>query len=300
MDVRQIEIFLAVMRIGSVTAAADSLAMTQPAVSKAIAQMERSLGFALFERIKGRLAPTNEAALVFEQALHVYEETERFGRFLDNVKHYKAGQLRLAATPALALSLAPMAVARYRKQFPNYGMALDMQMNHEIPETVKRRQYDLGLLVVPTSDESSYYRTIRRGDMVCVMPHHHSLALQEQVAWHDIDTRELIYITTDLRLVGLLRESIPDFAHRPGSALETNRYTIAINLVRQGLGITLVDEFTLAGLPTDGLAVRPLAPKVQISLVAALNTQRSPKRAAIDFITIFENVLTEQRSSSRP
>lgn len=293
MDRRQIEIFLAVMRTGSVTAAADSLAMTQPAVSKAIAQMERVLEFKLFDRIRGRLAPTTEAALVFEEALQLHEETERFGRFLENVRHYKAGQLRLAATPALALALAPIAVARFREIFPQYGLALDMQLNHEIPEAVERRQYDLGLLVIPSVDEADHLRTLKRGRMVCVLPKAHRLSARSQVCWEDIEPRELIYITTDIRLVALLREGIPDFTLRAGSAMETNRYTIAINLVLQGLGVTLVDEFTLMGMSTQGLAVRPFVPELSVTLAASLHPHRAPKRSALDFLQVFKKVIRD-------
>lgn len=291
MDQRQIEIFLAVIRIGSVTGAADSLAMTQPAVSKSIMQMERVLGFKLFERQRGRLIPTNEAAMVFEEALHLYEETERFGRFLENVRHYKAGQMRLAATPALALNLAPIAVAQFRMDFPHYGLALDMQLNHEILQAVERRQYDLGLLVIPTVDEAPHYRLLKRGRMVCVMSRGHPLATLGEVSWSDIAPHELIYITTDMRLVSLLRESIPEFNQRPGSALETNRYSIATNLVAQGLGITLVDEFTLMGTQHENLLVRPLVPDIAVSLVAAITSGRSPKRSALDFLKVFEDVI---------
>ncbi len=293
MDQRQIEIFLAVIRIGSVTGAADSLAMTQPAVSKSIAQMERVLDFKLFERLRGRLVPTNEAAMVFEEALHLYEETERFGRFLENVRHYKAGQLRLAATPALALILAPIAVAQFRKDFPNYGLALDMQLNHEIPEAVERRQYDLGLLVIPTVDEVPHYRMLKRGTMVCVMSRGHPLATLREVTWADIAPHDLIYITTDMRLVNLLRECIPDFSERPGSALETNRYSIATNMVSQGLGVTLVDEFTLMGMQHQNLLVRPFVPHIPVSLVAAITSGRSPKRSALDFLKVFEDVIAQ-------
>ena len=293
MDQRQIEIFLAVIRIGSVTGAADSLSMTQPAVSKSIAQMERVLGFKLFERVRGRLVATNEAGMVFEEALHLYEETERFGRFLENVRHYKAGQLRLAATPALALNLAPIAAAQFRQDFPHYGLALDMQLNHEIPQAVERGQYDLGLLVIPTADEAPQYRVLKRGSMVCVMPKDHPLARLKEVSWSDIAPHELIYITTDMRLVSLLRESIPGFNQRPGSALETNRYSIATNMVAQGLGITLVDEFTLMGAGHENLLVRRLVPNIAVSLVAAITSGRSPKRSALDFLRVFEDVIAQ-------
>lgn len=292
MDRREIEIFIAVMRLGSVTAAAQALGMAQPSVSKAIALSERRLGFALFDRVRSRLVPTAEAQLIMEEAMRIEGELARFDRYLSSIRHLQTGQLRVAATPALALSLLPLVAASVRLRLPNYGFVLDMHLNHEIPGAVERGQYDLGLAVVPATDESDTLRPLRRGRMVAVLPLDHPLARASSVAWPDIDRADFIYITTDARLIALLATKVPAFTRRLSSAIETNRYTTAVNMVRNGGGVTLVDEFTLVGEDMSALAVRPFLPETEVSLVATTSPFGAPKRALGPFIEEIENILS--------
>lgn len=284
MDRREMAIFTTVMRLGSVTAAASALGMAQPSVSKAIALSEHRLGFRLFDRVRGRLTPTAEAMLVLEEAMRIEEELSRFDRYLDNVRHLRAGQLRVAATPALALTMLPLAAMAFRKDLPEYGLVLDMHLNHEIAGVVERGQYDLGLAVIPASDETATLRSVRHGRIVCVLPATHPMAALPTIRWEHIKPAEFIYITTDTRLVALLAAGIPDFLSRLQSAVETNRYTIAVNLVRQGVGVTLIDEFTMVGADIEGLAVRPFEPELRISLAAAANPRRAAKQALSRFL----------------
>ncbi|WP_204950797.1 LysR family transcriptional regulator [Methylopila capsulata] len=284
-------VFLAVMRLGSATAAAAALGCAQPSISKTIALVERRLGFRLFDRVGGRLSPTFEAELVLEEAMRIEDELSRFDRYLDNVRGLRTGQLRVAATPALALSLLPLAAAIVRKDLPGFGLVLDMQLNHEIPAMVERRQYDLGLAVIPTADESAAVDVVRRGRIVCVSPAGHALASSPAIRWEQIDPAEIIYVTTDARLVALLAAVAPEFLRRLRSATETNRYTIAVNLVRQGLGLTLVDEFTLAGHDLEGVAVGAFEPALNVSLVSVTPPSRKAKTAVRHFLDAVDVVL---------
>lgn len=291
MDRRELGIFLTTVRLGSVTAAANALRIAQPSVSKAIALTERRLGFQLFDRVRGRLLPTAEASLVLDEAMRIEEELSRFDRYLDSIRHFKSGQLRVAATPALALSLLPRAAIEFRRTLLDFGLVLDMQLNHEIAGVVERGQYDVGLAVVPATDESTVLKPVRRGRIVCVLPAEHPLAARDTVRWNDIDPAELVYITTDRRLVALLANGVPGFDDRLASAIETNRYTIAVNLVRVGAGVTLVDEFTMIGLDMSGLAVRPFTPELAVSLVAAIGDRNLTRKTAPRFLDAVRVVL---------
>lgn len=299
MDRREMTIFTTVMRLGSVTAAATALGMAQPSVSKSISLMEHRLGFRLFERVRGRLIPTAQAALVLEEAMRIEEELSRFDRYLNDVRHLRAGQLRVAATPALALNLLPLVATMFREELPDYGLALDMHLNHEIAGLVERGQYDLGLAVIPTADEREGLTVVRRGRIVGVLPLTHPLAVQPAIRWEEIDPAELIYITTDARLVMLLAAGVPDFLHRQQSATETNRYSIAVHLVRQGMGVTLVDQFTMIGATAEGLAVRPFEPELRVSLVMALGTRRIAREAVELFVASIHSILDVEQKDGR-
>lgn len=291
MSPKQLEVFVQVVQLGSVTSAAQALGMSQPSVSKSLALTEQQLGFALFERAKGRMQATPEAHQVFEEARRMQQSMARFDRFIEQVRCYSVGQLRVCATPALAINLLPQAALRFRESFPEYGLVVDMYLNNEIEDAVAHRQYDLGFLLQPMDDSLPASSVVRAGQMVCVMPAGHALAAHQAVCWDDVDARELIYITTDARIIATMAAAIEGFRERPVSALETNRYGMAINLVRQGLGITLVDEFALAGTRLDGLAIRPFSPRIPVMVRAVTGERQVIVKPAQVFIDAMSQLM---------
>src|SRR5688572_5384546 len=109
MNYRQIEVFHAVYVSGSITAAAQTLHISQPAVSKILRHTEDGLGFALFRRLKGRLQPTEEARQLFNEVADVYQRLGSLKLTARNLRKADTGRLRLAVLPALGLGVAPSA-----------------------------------------------------------------------------------------------------------------------------------------------------------------------------------------------
>lgn len=286
MDQRQIDVFVAVMRLGSVTAAAEALSISQPSVSKIIALTERRLGYALFKRVKGRLESTPEATLVLDEALRLQGNVARFERFLVNVRNFKEGQLRVAAAPALTSYLLPAVAKRFRREHPRHGLVLDMQLNHEIAQSVENEEYDLGLLVIPATDEDHNAQVIRTGSIVCLAPSNSEIKYGRIVDWRDLAGEQIIHITTDKRIVSHITTKMPDYSKRASSSLECNRYATAVALVAQGMGVTLVDEFTLVGNPIPGIKISKLLPSIAVSLIAVTGRRHSKGRAAEKFVEL--------------
>ncbi|BAP43826.1 LysR family transcriptional regulator [Pseudomonas sp. StFLB209] len=295
MSNKQLEVFVRVVQLGSVTATAQALGMSQPSVSKSLALTEQQLGFTLFERSGGKMKATAEARQMFDEALRMQEGIARFERFVDNVKRYRVGQLRVCATPALAINVLPLIAPKLRQAFPDHGLVLDMYLNNEIEDAIARRQYDLGFLIQPLDEQAPPAGLVCAGRMVCVMQDGHPLAGRAAVNWADLDPREVIYITTDPRLVAMMASAVPGFRERPVSSLETNRYSLAINLVRQGQGMTIVDEFSLAGTPRQGLAVLPFEPAMPVAVVAAMAGRSSMSDTALRCIDALREVLEAAR-----
>jgi DNA-binding transcriptional LysR family regulator len=296
MTPKQLEVFVQVVQLGSVTAAARALAMSQPSVSKSLALIEQHMGFALFDRVEGRMQPTPEAREVYEEACRVQQSMARFDRMLEQVRRYAVGQLRVCATPALAINVLPQAAQRFRDAFPDHGLVLDMYLNNEIEDAIAHRQYDLGFLLQPDEGGVAAEHIVSAGHIVCVMPHDHPLASRNVVRWADLDARELVYITTDARIIATMSSAIEGFRERPVSALETNRYTMAINLVRQGLGVTLVDEFALAGTPLDGLKVRAFSPRIPVMVRAVTGARTVIEPQMQCFIDTMRELLQSGRT----
>jgi len=291
MSPKQLEVFVHVVELGSVTAAASALGMSQPSVSKSLALIEQQMGFDLFTRAGGRMQATPEAQEIYEQARRVVDGIAGFERLLERVRTYGVGQLRICATPALAINVLPQAVQQWRRAHPEHGVVMDMFLNNEIEDAVARREYDLGFVLRPSEDLPAGAQIVAGGRMVCVMPPGHRLAALPEVRWEDISPQELIYITTDARIIAALARSISGFRERPVSALETNRYTLAINLVHQGAGVTLVDEFALSAADRAQLEVRPFAPAIGVDVVSISSGRRVIAEPEAAFVEVMRGLL---------
>ena len=129
---RQIEAFRAIIESGSVTAAADLLFLTQPSVSRLLADLEAELGFALFARIGRSLTPTPEADALYEEVRRSFVGLQEISRVADDIRQYRSGSLKIAAMPALGLQFLPGAIADFTAERPGIAVSLRVRSSHAV------------------------------------------------------------------------------------------------------------------------------------------------------------------------
>ena len=111
MNLRQLEAFAAVMKSGSVTHAAQSMHLSQPAVSKLIADLEHAIGFKLFVRTRGSaLTVTPEAEFFFHEVERSFMGIDALKRIASDIRNLSAGNLHIVSLPALAYSFMPRVI----------------------------------------------------------------------------------------------------------------------------------------------------------------------------------------------
>src|SRR5687768_14137169 len=118
MNLKQLEVFYAVMQTGSVTAAARSLNVTQPAVSNVLKHTEQQLKFALFERRGGRLYPTAEASDLLPDVDEIFGRLGTLNRVVQEMRDGRTGRLVIATSPTLAHAFLPRAISLLRQRSP--------------------------------------------------------------------------------------------------------------------------------------------------------------------------------------
>ena len=108
MNNRQIEVFAAVMKTGTVSRAAETLGVTQPGVSRMIAELERSIGFSLFDRVRNRIIPTPEAKLFYEEVQASFRGMDKLRASIARIRDHGVGQIRIGTLSALWLFIKAM------------------------------------------------------------------------------------------------------------------------------------------------------------------------------------------------
>lgn len=197
MNARQLEIFRAIMRFGSLTAAANALAVSQPAVSKVLHHLESQLGYRLFERIGGRLTPTAEAHLLYGDADRVFREIEVLKDLARTIGERKVGLLRIGASPPVTFSVLPKALAAFQQSHPTVKVQLHALPKREIVEQLLIGDIDLGLTLSTIQAPTVKSEILSSVGLVVVMLKTDPLADRQVVTAADLIGRPLISYGSD-------------------------------------------------------------------------------------------------------
>lgn len=192
MNLRQIEVFRAIMLLGSITEAARTLNVSQPTLTKVLRHAEDQLGFRLFRRERGRLQPTEEAQLLFPDADRIFRELQSLQRLSSDLREGTGGLLRVGATASLALTVVPDALERYRREFPGVRVVSYLLSGNEMAEMITAHQLDVGVSIASIDLPSARTDPLQRVEMICIVPEGHPLATLKVMTPRDIAGHTLI------------------------------------------------------------------------------------------------------------
>lgn len=125
--IRHVDVFRAIMQAGSVTAAARLLFTSQPTVSRELARLESITGLKLFEREGGRLIPTGQAVMLFEEVEHSYVGLEGINSVAHLIRRFEQGQLSITCLPLFSQTLLPKACKRFQQHHAGIGISIAAQ-----------------------------------------------------------------------------------------------------------------------------------------------------------------------------
>ena len=290
MNARQLEIFHAVMRSGTITGAASFLGISQPAVSKAMQAMERRVGFKLLRPVKGRLYPTPEAQRLLPDADRIMSELSAFERLTGEVKAGGTGLVRIAASSSCAAALLPVAAASFVKANPSIRISSHLLPARGVAEAVAGGEADFGLALSPVQLPGLTVRTLGSAEMVLIAPLGHPLLARETITPLELAKSPLISFGRETHFGQLLDQAFEQAGARRQIDLQVTMSIVAACYVQQGIGVALVDSFALhAGLA--GLGWRPFNPAVVLPVTLMSQGDHLLSRHANALVSGIEKVL---------
>lgn len=263
---RHYQAFHAIIETGTVTGAAEHLGVSQPAISNLLGQLERQTKLKLFERNRGRLMPTPEAMVLFEEIDTVVRGLDHVNQAVVDLQNQKAGQLQVATNHAMAFGFMPGEIARFAADKPNLTIAFQSQYSSKIQEWVIAGLFEIGICELPIRhdglDRYPYFFEI-----MCALPEGSPLAEHDVLTPQLLDDVPFIVMGADHMVYRRAREAF----QREGSNLRirchTDLFRNALNMVKQGLGVTLVDPFTLSSDDRRGYVLRRFEPRILLDVV---------------------------------
>lgn len=270
---RQMEVFRAVMLTGSISGAARMLYVSQPAVSKIIAYTESRLGLQLFNRISNRLVPTQEAETLFREVEQVYSAAGRVDALARELAASPLQGLRVCCSASLASTLLPPALAEIRRKRPSLEIEWYCRLIAEMPLEIIGKKADLAISAMPIVHEHLHSRAFMTGNMVCALPAGHPLSAKDHIDLEDLREQPLILYRRDLTFGKLLAEVFAAANFYPASITHIIQTDQALELVRQGMGIAIVDEFAATNC---GLTIKPMREPIELEVSFVFSKFVSP------------------------
>ena len=280
MRTRHIEVFNSIYKTGSVTAAAKLLNVSQPSVSKVLAHAEQQLGFRLFERIKMKLVPTPEANILFKHTSVMEDVLIDINQISERLTEFPVDRVRVSCTPSLGIDFLPNAIAEFKVINPNVDFEISTLHYSYLRNNIKDTSLDLAIAQDQIEDEEIGIIDIKKGTFVILEP------LNE-------DRKKLPFIKLSINspIGRKLNKYIEKEKLNIQSSITSDNFQMAASLVNNGIGYTILDEYTAKACQSVNTKITELDQKLHfnISLMFLKNNPLSiSANSFIEFLTEFK------------
>ncbi len=275
MRLRHIEVFHAVYTCGSITAAAKMLNVSQPSVSKVLAHAEQQLGFALFDRLKGKIIPTQEAEKLITHVTDAYDNINELRRISENLRASETGLIRIAVAPAFGIDLVPAAIASYLEQHPETSFEIETLHQHQVARALKQSRVDIGVVFDPPVTQGITVDHLATAD--CVVLTHKSMdfGIKRRLTLEDLNGLPFIDLNTRSPLGRLLASRMEANNIQFQNITKVETYQMAKALVAHGAGVSIIDEITAKSTGHRDVVAWKLQPPLQFN-IALLHLESEP------------------------
>lgn len=262
MNFRQIEAFRAVIRSGTVSRAAELMGVTQPNVSRLVGELEEVVGFALFDRVKGRLVPTPEGQAFYRDVDTSFRGLDILRSSAARIRDFGSGHIRVASLAAAGSTVVPRAVRRFREKYPHAIVTLSIMSSASVRNHVADGEYDLGLAADEVDLSGVEHQVYGSFPALCAIPPGHPLALKKRILPSDLHGVNYIALSPEDRARLQFDRLCAEADCKPNLVVETPFAITACALALEGIGVAIVNPLSVDGFQERGLVLRPLEPAV--------------------------------------
>ncbi|WP_040545355.1 LysR substrate-binding domain-containing protein [Salipiger bermudensis] len=275
---RQVEAFRCVMMSGGITAAADLMHVTQPAVSRLVRDLEETLALQLFSRRGARLDPTAEALMLYREVERLYLGLDQIAQAAEDIRAHKNIVIRIGTVTSLVrpyLQTAIREVIGDRKDVP---LIVDVENSRHIWEMVEKAQYDIGF-VYRRQRMSDRALKLRQMPAVVAVPPSHPIATKDVCTPDDLIDERILIPGRNSPVRIAFDSALSTAMSAPASVIETSMLNCC-HFAAEGMGVAIVDEISTRAA-NAGLVTIPFSPNIPVSYYA-IRPSGSHRIAIID------------------
>jgi len=294
MNLRQIEIFHAIMDAGTITGAAKAFNISQPAVTTILRHTEDQLKFKLFNRVHGRLEPTPEARILFAETSRVFDHVRTVRQTVEDLRQARLGTLSIATIPILGEILLPKVIAALLSDRPKVQIRFQVRHRRELLDLVASQSVDLAVGFLLPEHERVATRALVPGRLICIMPKDHPLTRHRAISARMLSMHPFIGYTMSQGLNAVIGAALVRERVEIAPMIEVGLISNAWALVNEGPGIALVDEHSNLEALFPNVVRRPFVPNTPIGLELLQPAERPLSVLAKEFVARLTTRVTRQ------
>lgn len=263
---RQVEAFRSVMMTGGITAAADAMNVTQPAVSRLIRDLEDAVQIILFERRGTRLVPTAEAVQLFREVERLYLGLDQIAQAADDIRKHKNIVLRIASVTSLVRPYLHQAIIDVVGDRLDLPLVIDVENSRHIWDMVEKNRYDLGFVFSSPRMADKNAVLLHSSHAVAAMAPGHRLASRSVISPADLQDERVLIPGRNSPLRLTLDRAFSHEDHPPISTMETSMLNCCY-FAASGMGVGIVDQTSIRASGADVVTI-PFQPRIDVSYFA--------------------------------
>jgi DNA-binding transcriptional LysR family regulator len=294
MNVQQLKALDLVISTHTVTEAAERLFVTQPQVSRLIAELEAELGFKLFVRRRGRLFPTKEGLLFNAEAKPVLMDLEGLPQIAQRIRVGGDGNnLNVVAPPHVAYTIIPQAFFLFSRRYPGIRLSLSILTRNEVGRWVGDNRFNLGISALPVDVATVRTVPFASMHMAVIIPKGHELSGKSVIPAADLAKYPFIAISPFTLMGQRLKEHFDNLGISLNIRAETVTTISACQMVASGLGVTIADPLVAGSISDGRVELKPWDPGMEATLGFFYGSERDPSRPAKEFSNMVLDTMLE-------
>lgn len=242
LDLADLRLILAIAETGSIGQAARRLQISQPAASKRLTTLERTLHIPLLVRSTRGSRLTTEGAAIADWARQVLETVDAMIGAIDAMRSSDDVELRVASSLTLAEHLVPGWLSQLRRRHPQLQISLQVANSHEVQERVAKREADLGFVETPLIDARLNVVELARDELIVIAGPQHPWAGRTSISAAELRDEPLIVREAGSGTRDTLTESVGDIE----ALLEMNSNAAIKSAVIAGAGAAVLSRLAVA------------------------------------------------------
>jgi DNA-binding transcriptional LysR family regulator len=282
MDLRQLRVFVEIVRQGSFTQAAEQLHIVQPAVSITLRKLEEELKLTLLNRQEKRVSLTAEGEALLRHAERILDNLAAAETEMAELRGLTHGEVRIGIPPMMSSYYFPLVIREFRDRYPNLKLAVNGEGAGRIQRLIAKGELDMGVVAGQKLMEGLESQHFLREEIVACVSLDHPLADRQRITRAEFLLQPLILFKEGYYMRELIDELVEEEHLEPQVVFETNLFSLVRSLIKERLGISTFLRMVVTG--DSELAAVSFDPPLHLDLFIAWKADRHLSRANRAFI----------------